>query len=139
MATTPDYSSLLGLQTNALPDALKPRKITSYPTAAPGAFNQQAFALAGVPQNYVPPPPPPPKAPTPTSPAIPNIPNINLGGMFGNINLQALLAQYGGLLGGQQAAAPQQQIPATPARPTAQATSPYSAAAIQALLSRYRM
>lgn len=129
MPTMPNFNGLLGMQADTLPESLKPRKITSYPTAAPGAFNQQAFQMAGVPQNYVPPPPPPPAPPASNTPNIPNIPNINLGGMFGGLNLQALLAQYGGLLGNRQ------QVPAPPPRPTAQAMTP---AAIQALLARYR-
>jgi hypothetical protein len=121
MATTPVYTA-----TAALPDSLRPRQVTSYPTRpTSGKYNMQAFDMAGVPANYV----APPKPPTPSVPNIPNIPN--LGGMFGGlggIDWQALLQQYGGLLNQNR----------TPTVPTAPSTTnqAISAPDIQGLLAR---
>jgi hypothetical protein len=129
MATTfPTYGAAA-----MLPDSLKVRPVTSYPTRpTSGKYNMQAFDMAGVPANYVAPPPPPPAPNTPNTPNIPNIPGLNLGGLFGGlggINWQALLAQYGGLLGNKQ------PTPTTPTAPTA-TNQAISVPNLQGLLAR---
>lgn len=125
-----------GAQAGGVPDFLKPRPVSSYATPGLGSYNRQAFSLADMPANYV-----AAKHTSPATPPLTTTPGQIPGylqeflrrypggswmfGGLGGINLQQLLAQYGGLLGNRQ------QVPPTPPRPAAQL---YDPAQLQALI-----